>query len=204
MKQPTLVLPKGRLYKSIKELFNKKGIELPDENSRQYFFENYFEDCNLFLAKPKAIPQLIGSKICEFAFCGEDIILNSEYMSEIIQLKHFDDMNKIKIVLASKYENFDDVTKPIKVVATEFTKIASEYFGNTKHTPYYVLNTYGSTEGYTDICCDCIIDVCETGDTLRANGLYINDVISESCTALFTHVSLCDCMLPYCLQKIIE
>ena len=56
MKQPTLVLPKGRLYKSIKELFNKNNIELPDENSRQYFFENYFEDCNLFLAKPKAIP----------------------------------------------------------------------------------------------------------------------------------------------------
>ena len=124
-------------------------------------------------------------------------------MSEIQQLKHFDDMNKIKIVLASKYKNFDDLTKPIKVVATEFTKIASEYFGNIKHTPYYVLNTYGSTEGYTDICCDCIIDVCETGDTLRANGLYINDVIFESCTALFTHISLGDCMLPYCLQKII-
>lgn len=204
MKQPTLVLPKGRLYKSIKDLFNQKGIELPDENNRQYFFENYFEDCNLFLAKPKAIPQLIGTKMCEFAFCGEDIILNSEYVSDIQQLKRFNDMNKIKIVLASKCKNFDDLKNPIKVVATEFPKIASDYFSEIKHIPHYVLNTYGSTEGYINICCDCIIDVCETGDTLQANGLYINDVILESCTSLFTHISLGDCMLPYCLQKVIE
>lgn len=65
MTKPILVIPKGRLYKHIKELFLSKGISLPDADTRQYFYPDWSKDCALFIAKPKAVPQLIHTKYAE-------------------------------------------------------------------------------------------------------------------------------------------
>lgn len=100
---PTLILPKGRLYNDIQKFFQLKGFLLPDENSRQYYFPNWFEECNLFIAKPKAIPQLLYSKMAEFAFCGNDIINNSDYNQSIYPI-YSTGLNKIKICLCSRLD----------------------------------------------------------------------------------------------------
>lgn len=155
---PTLILPKGRLYNDIQKFFQLKGFLLPDENSRQYYFPNWFEECNLFIAKPKAIPQLLYSKMAEFAFCGNDIINNSDYNQSIYPI-YSTGLNKIKICLCSRLdkETLLHLKRPV-IVASEFEIIASRYFTNLG-VPHYIINTGGSTEGYLDLNADCIIDV---------------------------------------------
>ena len=162
---PTLILPKGRLYNDIQKFFQLKGFLLPDENSRQYYFPNWFEECNLFIAKPKAIPQLLYSKMAEFAFCGNDIINNSDYNQSIYPI-YSTGLNKIKICLCSRLdkETLLHLKRPV-IVASEFEIIASRYFTNLG-VPHYIINTGGSTEGYLDLNADCIIDVVDTGKTL--------------------------------------
>lgn len=195
MKKPILVVPKGRLYKSIKRLFELKGIDMPCEDTRQYYFPDWSEDCALFIAKPKAIPELMHSKFAEFGICGFDIMSNSEYSKDVELLKHTG-LNKVKVCLCSKM-SMDELThlkRPV-IVATEFDIIASHYFTKLG-VPHYILNTAGSTEGYIDIGADCIIDVVETGETLRANGINIVDVITKTDTCIYEHSSLCDCWLP--------
>lgn len=207
-KLPTLVIPKGRLYDGIAKLFLEKGIELPSKDSRAYFFPKYFGDCNLFIAKPKSVPQLINSGLCEFGFCGRDIVADSDYsdnnfVTDKINLIYDININTINIVIASKNEELvTKLNKPL-IIATEYPIMASKVF-TMKGIPHYIISTGGSTEGYTHIGADCILDVCETGETLIANGLHINESVMVSSTCLFGHVTLCDCVLPNCLQEIIE
>ena len=88
------------------------------------------------------------------------------------------------------------------ICATEFETIAKHYFTNKMHCPYYILNTSGSTEGYIDIGADCIIDVVETGATLKANDIKILSNIINTDTCIFEHASLMDCWLPTNIQKV--
>ena len=64
------------------------------------------------------------------------------------------------------------------------------------------MNTSGSTEGYIDIGADCIIDVVETGTTLKANGIKILSNIINTDTCIFEHASLMDCWLQTNIQKV--
>lgn len=198
-KLPTLVLPKGRLYDGVYNLFKEKGLELPKSDSRVYFYPKWFDDCNVFIGKPRAIPSLMYSKMCEFGFCGNDIINDSKYVNDIIPLLSTN-LNKIRICLCSRY-NFEELksfNRPI-IIATEFEQVASEYFTKLG-LPHYILYTSGSTEGYLDINADVIIDVVDSGRTLKENNINVIDVLFESSTTLFSHKDLCDCMLPSCLE----
>ncbi len=201
--KPTLVIPKGRLYTGIKHMFNVCNIDMPDENTRQYYFPNWSDDCSLFIAKPKAIPELIASKFCEFGMCGYDIIKNSEYENDIELIKHIG-LNRVKVCLASRY-NIDELchmNKPV-ICATEFDVLANHYFTKLG-IPHYILNTAGSTEGYIDIGADCIIDVVETGKTLKENNINILDTLIDTDTCIFEHASLMDTMLPSNIQIIYD
>ena len=200
--KPILVVPKGRLYTGVKSLFNECNIDMPDENTRKYYFPDWSDDCALFIAKPKAIPELIASKFCEFGLFGYDMVNNSEYENELELISHTG-LNNVQICLASKM-TLDELTSlkhPI-ICATEFETIAKHYFTNKIHCPYYVLNTSGSTEGYIDIGADCIIDVVETGATLEANDIKILSNIINTETCIFEHASLMDCWLPTNIQKV--
>ena len=200
--KPILVVPKGSLYTGVKALFNECNIDMPDENTRKYYFPDWSDDCALFIAKPKTIPELIASKFCEFGICGYDMVNNSEYENELELISHTG-LNKVQICLASKM-TLDELTSlkhPI-ICATEFETIAKHYFTNKIHCPYYVLNTSGSTEGYIDIGADCIIDVVETGATLKANDIKILSNIINTDTCIFEHASLMDCWLPTNIQKV--
>lgn len=200
---PTLVLPKGRLYNKLISFFQEKGFSLPEETTRQYHFPNWFGDCDLFLAKPKAIPQLLYSKMAEFAFCGYDIINNSDYTDCIYPL-FSTGLNEIKICLCSRLskEELFHMKRPV-IVASEFEIIASRYFTNLG-IPHYIISTGGSTEGYLDLKADCIIDVVDTGKTLKENNIDILDTLFVSDTKLFGHTELMDSWLPNVIDKIIE
>lgn len=184
----TLVLPTGRLYSTLFDYFQKKlGITLPKIEARKYFYPNYIKDknINLFLAKPKSIANIVGCGYADFGICGEDIILNSQYKNELEVISTLDDF-KVRISLCSRKtkEELFSLKRPI-LVATEYDLIATEYFEKTSH-PYYIFQTFGSTEGYVDLQdVDCIIDIVQTGESLKANNISELEVIAESSTVLF-------------------
>lgn len=180
----TIAIPKGRLYKSLCKLFQTVGVILPEEG-RQYFYKDFFgNNINLYIAKPKAIPQLLESRLCQYGFCGKDIMIES--MATVNEL-YDTNLNKVSIVLAAKHNAEFPINRPV-ICATEFPNIANSYFIE-KGLPHYVLNTSGATEGYTDVGADCIIDLCETGITLERNGLEIKEVLTTSSTRLFSNVN---------------
>lgn len=183
----TLVLPTGRLYSTLFDYFQKKlGITLPKIEARKYFYPNYIKDknINLFLAKPKSIANIVGCGYADFGICGEDIILNSQYKNELEIISTLDNF-KVRISLCSRKtkEELFSLKRPI-LVATEYDLIATEYFEKTSH-PYYIFQTFGSTEGYVDLQnVDCIIDIVQTGESLKANNISELEVIAESSTVL--------------------
>lgn len=181
-----LAFPKGRLYKQLAELMKGIGFELPDvESTRQYHYKDFFaEGVDLFVAKPKAIPQLLESGLCQYGFCGQDIMLESLVPKNTVEELANTHLNSIRIVLAAKKGGeFIPKKRPV-ICASEFPNIASRYFTD-KGLSHYILDTGGSTEGYPFIGADCIVDVCETGVTLEKNGLEIKEVLAESSTAFF-------------------
>ncbi|WQJ53533.1 MAG: ATP phosphoribosyltransferase [Wendovervirus sonii] len=195
-----IALPKGRLYKQLElefDLFHKFNI--PDSTTRTYFHKNFFNDASLFIAKPKAIPQLLHCGFVQYGITGFDIVQNSEYAGEIVPIHNFG-FNKVKMCLCSRMskEELFSLNRPIKV-ATEFTILASKYFTEKERT-HYVIDTTGSTEGYVDLCADCIIDVVETGETIKANGMEIIDVLFETSTMLFTTKDNLNKSMPDCIK----
>ena len=59
MSKSLLAIPKGRLYEGISNLFEEIGIILPPADTRQYYYPDFQKDCSLYIAKPKAIPELM-------------------------------------------------------------------------------------------------------------------------------------------------
>lgn len=168
----TIAVPKGRLYNDLKEFLAKMDIHLPEEN-RQYFYKDFFgHGINLFIAKPRSIPQLLDSGLCQFGFCGRDIMENynkgcTDKIIPFINTK----LNTVNVVYAVK-ANHDLTTlkRPI-ICATEYPVIAEKYLVKQKGMSVYILDTTGATKGYVHIGADCIIDVCESGETIKANNL---------------------------------
>lgn len=182
----TLVIPSGRLYNSLKDKLSEYNVILPFEHERKYFNADFFgKGQNLFIAKPKSIANLVGNNHVDFGICGEDIIYNSEFINELEIIKDFS-LHQVKICLCSRLskEELFKLNRPI-VVATEYELIAHNYFMKNRH-PYYVLQTFGGTEGYVDLMgVDCIIDIVESGNTLRKNDIHMLEEIITSSTVLF-------------------
>lgn len=184
----TIAIPKGRLYENIKKYFNEyfSNYQLPESNTRQYFYKDFFgKGINLFIAKPKSIPQLLDSGLCHFAFCGKDIMKNYLLNNKTICYLANTGLNKVNIVYAVK-NNLDllSLKRPI-ICATEYTVIAEKFLIENLGQSIYVLNTTGATEGYVHIGADCIIDVCETGKTIKTNGLNIENILFTSTTGFY-------------------
>lgn len=195
--KPTLVLPTGRLYLQLMEFIK---TPLPAPATRQYFFDDVFDDCNIFFAKPRSIPQLLQSKLCEFGFVGKDVMEDS--LIDCVDELYDTGLNPVDVVLAINKDYKIPTNKPA-IVASEYENIASDYF-TKKGTPHYILKTGGSTEGYIKIGANYVIDITETGETLKANNLTIIDTLFRSTTRLYAHKDLCDCVLPEIIQKIIK
>lgn len=180
-----IALPTGRLYPTLEKYFSNIKITLPSLTERKYFYPNFVNGLDLFLAKPKSIANLVGCGYAKYGICGEDIILNSLYKDELEVIEQLGEF-KVRICLCSRFtkEELFNLKRPI-LVATEYENIATEYFEKSGH-PYYVFQTYGSTEGYIDLQgVDCIIDIVQTGETLKQNHINILEDITTSSTVLF-------------------
>lgn len=184
-----LGLPKGSLQESTIELFKKAGFNIKI-SERSYFPSIDDEEIEVMLARAQEIPKYVEQGILDVGLSGKDWISETEAnVDEIEDLVYSKGgLGKVKIVLAvsndSKINNVKDLGG--KRVATELVNLAKKYLqkNNIKADVEF---SWGATEAKVPELADAIIEITETGSSLRANNLKIIDVLMESNTKLIAN-----------------
>lgn len=170
-----VALPKGRLGEKVYSMFEKAGFECPSikENNRKLIFEN--EECGVryFWAKPSDVAIYVARGAADIGVAGKDILL--EYKPDIYELLDLKTGNCRMAVAAPK--GFRDDPRRTLKVATKFSNIASTYYASMGRE-IDIIHLNGSIElapilGLSDV----IVDIVETGTTLKENNLEVFETI---------------------------
>ena len=170
-----VALPKGRLGEKVYAMFEKAGFPCPSikENNRKLIFEN--EECGVryFWVKPSDVAIYVERGAADIGVAGKDILL--EYEPDIYELLDLD-LGKCRMAVAAKAGFRDDTRRTLRV-ATKFSNIAQKYYRSLGRD-IDIIHLNGSIEiapilGLSDV----IVDIVETGTTLKENNLLVYDTI---------------------------
>lgn len=166
-----IALPKGRLGETVYDLFERAGFDCPSirEKSRKLIFENERSGVRYFWVKPSDVPIYVERGAADLGVAGKDIIL--EYAPDVYELLDLG-LGKCRMAVAAKKDFHDENTKTLRV-ATKFPNIAASYYERIGRD-IDVIKLNGSIElapilGLSDV----IVDIVETGTTLRENDLEV-------------------------------
>ena len=170
-----IALPKGRLGEKVYALFEAAGLECPSirENNRKLIFENEEKQVRYFWVKPSDVAIYVERGAADIGVAGKDILL--EYSPNVFELMDLG-LGKCRMAVAALSGYQDDENRTLKV-ATKFTNIAANYYaGLGRQIDIIKLN--GSIElapilGLSDV----IVDIVETGTTLKENDLEVVQTI---------------------------
>lgn len=164
-----VALPKGRLGEKAYAMMETAGFPCPSikENNRKLIFENETVGVRYFWVKPSDVAIYVERGAADVGIVGKDILL--EYAPEVYELLDLK-MGKCRMAVAAK-EDFHDDRRRTLIVATKFTRIAQDYYASLGRD-IDVIHLNGSIElapilGLSDV----IVDIVETGTTLRENHL---------------------------------
>ncbi len=186
MEKLVAAFPKGRLFEQTIDIFYKAGI-LPQKikpESRKLILES--EDFKFLLVRAKDVPTYVEYGVADIGVAGDDVLLESEaQVYRPIDLK----IGACSIVVAGLPESKDIYnSNPTSIkVATKYPKIAKRFFSE-KGIETQIIELYGSIElapllGLSDF----IVDIVETGRTLKENGLIVIDHIRPSSAKLIVN-----------------
>lgn len=169
-----VALPKGRLGEKAYKMFADAGFECPSilENNRKLIFENEEKGVRFFWVKPSDVAIYVEHGAADVGVVGKDILL--EYEPDVFDLCDLG-IGKCRVAVAGKKDFHDSPDRSLKV-ATKFVNITKKYYSSQgRNIEIFKLN--GSIElapilGMTDV----IVDIVETGTTLKENDL---DVITD-------------------------
>jgi ATP phosphoribosyltransferase len=173
-----MLIPKGRLHKSIVKLLNDSGFDI-EQDERTYFPRLNDPEIEAKLMKPQNIPKIVELGLHDVGFCGHDWITEtSADVLEIMDLK----FDPVRIVAAAA-EPFppNRTTRGKIVVASEYENLSCRYLAERKFA-YVFLRTFGATEAFPPDDADMIVDNVATGRTLKEHNLRIIDTLLESST----------------------
>ncbi|MBR5542536.1 MAG: ATP phosphoribosyltransferase [Oscillospiraceae bacterium] len=170
-----VALPKGRLGEKVYNMFAAAGFSCPEllEESRKLIFENEATGVRYFWVKPSDVAIYVERGAADIGVAGKDILL--EYAPDVYEL--FDlNLGKCRMAVAAPSNFRDNPEKTLKV-ATKFSRIASDYY-RRKGRDIDIIHLNGSIEiapilGLSDV----IVDIVETGTTLRENNLEVFETI---------------------------
>ena len=170
-----IALPKGRLGEKVYAMFEKAGFECPSikENNRKLIFENPEKQVRYFWVKPSDVAIYVERGAADIGVAGKDILL--EYEPDIYELLDLD-IGKCRMAVAAKSDFRDDTEKTLRV-ATKFSNITKNFYA-TKGRDIDIIHLNGSIEiapilGLSDV----IVDIVETGTTLKENNLEVIETI---------------------------
>lgn len=164
-----VALPKGRLGEKVYDMFELSGYECSSikENSRKLIFENKEKGIRYFWVKPSDVAIYVERGAADIGVAGKDILL--EYEPDVFELCDLD-IGKCRMAVAAKKDFRDNPDKTLRV-ATKFVNIAKNYYAS-KCRDIDIIKLNGSIEiapilGLSDV----IVDIVETGTTLKENDL---------------------------------
>jgi len=170
-----VALPKGRLGERVYAMFEKAGFECPSikEENRKLIFENPEKGVRYFWVKPSDVAIYVERGAADVGVVGKDILL--EYEPDVYELL---DLNtgKCRMAVAAPRDFRDDPERTLKV-ATKFGNIARDYYASLGRD-IDIIHLNGSIEiapilGLSDV----IVDIMETGTTLKENDLEVFETI---------------------------
>ncbi len=176
----TFALGKGRLAEKTLELMEKIGItctEMKDKDTRKLIFVNDDLKLKFFLAKGPDVPTYVEYGAADIGVVGKDTLLEEQRRAyEVLDLG----FGKCRMCVCgpAKARELLQHHEMIRV-ASKYPVIAKDYFYNKKHQTVDIIKLNGSVElGPIVGLSDVIVDIVETGSTLRENGL---EVLEEIC-----------------------
>lgn len=176
----TFALAKGRLAKKTLELLEEIGItceEMKDKDSRKLIFVNEELKLKFFLAKGPDVPTYVEYGAADIGVVGKDTLLEEgRRVYEVLDLG----FGKCRMCVCGP-ASAKELLKHHEMirVASKYPNIAKDYFYNVKHQTVDIIKLNGSVElGPIVKLSDVIVDIVETGSTLRENGL---EVLEEIC-----------------------
>ena len=176
----TFALGKGRLANKTLELLEKTGItceEMKDKNSRKLIFVNEELKLRFFLAKGPDVPTYVEYGAADIGVVGSDTIMEeNRRVYEVLDLG----FGKCRMCVCGPTQARELLKHHERIrVASKYPNIAKDYFFNKKHQTVDIIKLNGSVElGPIVGLSDVIVDIVETGSTLRENGL---EVLEEIC-----------------------
>ena len=170
-----VALPKGRLGEKVYAMFEKAGYECPSikEVNRKLVFENEEKQIRYFWVKPSDVSIYVERGAADIGVAGKDILL--EYRPDVYELLDLN-IGKCRMAVAAPKNFHDNGVRTLKV-ATKFSNIARTYY-NGLGREIDIIHLNGSIElapilGLSDV----IVDIVETGTTLKENDLEVVETI---------------------------
>ncbi|MDD5882895.1 MAG: ATP phosphoribosyltransferase [Firmicutes bacterium] len=182
-----IALPKGRLGEKAYEMLKHSGYECPsiEDPGRKLIFENPEKGVRYFWVKPSDVAIYVERGAADLGIVGKDILL--EYEPEVYELLDLK-MGKCRMAVAGKKDFRDPVGKTLKV-ATKFPNITRNFYAG-KCRDIDIIHLNGSIElapilGLSHV----IVDIVETGTTLKENNLAVHEEIVPISARLIANVS---------------
>lgn len=174
MNKINIALPKGRLLKKVYDLFKKIGYENEEllEDNRKLVFED--KGVRYLIVKPSDVGIYVEKGVADIGIVGKDILLeNSHDVYELLDLK----FGKCKLCMASVKDYKEDIERRLRV-ATKYVNMSKKYFDSINRD-VEIIKLNGSIELAPILnLSDVIIDIVETGSTLKENNLIvIKDIV---------------------------
>ncbi len=184
-----VALPKGRLGEKVYQLFAKAGYECPAilEPNRKLIFENTEKKVRYFWVKPSDVAIYVERGAADIGVAGKDILL--EYQPDIYELMDLD-TGKCRMAVAGPKAFTDDTSRTLRV-ATKFSNIARTFY-QSRGRDIDIIHLNGSIElapilGLSDV----IVDIVETGATLKENDLEVIETIVPISARLIANRAAC-------------
>lgn len=171
----SLALPKGRLMEDVSNFFEKKGLNFSFDDRKLVSYDKS-GSLKIFLVKNSDLPTYVNHGIAGLGICGSDVLYESGY--ELFNLMTFDFGGTTMCIAGKKGHKRTSDERKLSV-ATKFTKFTSDYF-HKQGIPVEIIKLNGSVElapvlGLTPY----IVDLVETGNTLKANNLEVLEKLKD-------------------------
>jgi len=181
----TIALSKGRILDQTLPLLEKAGIIIPKSEleSRKLILDTNLSDVKVIVIRASDVPVFVQHGAADFGIAGKDVLLEhgANGIFELLDLG----ISKCRLMVASKKDQ--DLNKSTLKVATKYVKSAKEYFYK-QGKQVEVIKLYGAMELAPIVgLSDCIVDLVDTGNTLKANNLVALELIQEISSRLIVN-----------------
>ena len=181
----TIALSKGRILDQTLPLIEKAGISVPKSEleSRKLILDTNLNDVKVIVIRASDVPVFVQHGAADIGIAGKDVLLEhgANGIFELLDLG----ISKCRLMVASK--KGQDLNKSTLKVATKYVKSAKEYFYR-QGKQVEVIKLYGAMELAPIVgLSDCIVDLVDTGNTLKANNLVPLELIQEISSRLIVN-----------------